>query len=129
MDLPIISKTLYDNKMRAYRKEYKCNKCNHTTHTLWNLKKHTADTHKTIKEKYKLPYYCKICDSISISKSYYETHLNSNDHINKIQSLLYVKPLKEEILEKEYNIDENIKKYIDDCIRKMKDDIINKLML
>ena len=102
MELPVISKVLYNNITNAYKKYYKCNKCNYTSSTLWNLKKHTADTHISIKEKKKLPFYCKMCDSTSISQLYYDKHLNSDIHTN-------------------------IKKYIDDCINKMKNDIIAEL--
>jgi len=116
MELPIISKTLYDNKRNAYKKQYTCNKCNYITSTLWDLKKHTT-THITIKEKKKLPYYCIICDSISISQLYYDKHLDSDNHKNKI------KPLEiNEIIDK-YEIHNDIKLYIDAYINKLKDDI------
>lgn len=126
MELPVISKVLYNNITSAYKKYYKCNKCNYTSSTLWNLKKHTAETHISIKEKKKLPFYCKICDSTSISQLYYDKHLNSDIHKNKIKSLIEEKEEKDE-KEESFNIDANIKKYIDDCINKMKNDIIAEL--
>ena len=82
MELPVICKTIYDNRKNAYIKYYKCNKCNYTCSNLWNLKKHTAE-HMSIKEKNKLPFYCKLCDSVSISEEYYEKHLESDCHIEK----------------------------------------------
>jgi len=45
-------------------------------------------------EKNKLPFYCKQCDSVSISKEYYEKHLVTDSHIEKL-------------------IGKDIKKYID----------------
>jgi len=119
MELPIISKTLYDNKRNAYKKQYTCNKCNYITSTLWDLKKHTA-THISIKEKKKLQYYCKICDSISISQLYYDKHLDSDNNKNKIN------PLETKDNLDKYEINTDIKQYIDVCINKLKDDI-NKL--
>lgn len=83
MELPEICKTVYDNRTRSYTKYYKCNKCDYTCSSLWNLKKHTAG-HKTIKEKIKLPFYCKICDDLSVSDTYYEKHLKSTIHLEKI---------------------------------------------
>jgi len=99
MELPVICKTIYDNTKSAYIKYYKCNKCNYTCSNLWNLKKHTVE-HISIKQKNKLPFYCKICDSISISEQYYETHLTSDSHIEK-------------------TIGKDIKKYIDSRMEKL----------
>lgn len=137
MELPIISKILYDNKKNAYKKQYICNKCNYNTCTLWDLKKHTANIHITIKEKKKLPYYCIICDSISISQLYYDKHIDSDNHKNKIKSFeikpFEIKPfeIKENI--NKYHINTDIKQYIEAFINKLKEDInilkddINKL--
>lgn len=82
MELPNIYKTIYNNKKNAYIKYYKCNKCDYTCSNLWNLKKHTAE-HISIKEKKELPFYCKLCDSLSICQQYYDKHLESDSHIEK----------------------------------------------
>ena len=82
MELPLICKTIYNNKKSAYIKCYKCNKCDYTCNSLWNLKKHTAE-HISIKDKNNLPFYCKMCESLSISEEYYEKHLESDSHIEK----------------------------------------------
>jgi len=75
MELPFICKTLH-------KRAYKCNKCDYSCNSLWNLKKHTAE-HISIREKNKLPFYCKMCDSLSISQEYYEKHLESDSHVEK----------------------------------------------
>jgi uncharacterized membrane protein YheB (UPF0754 family) len=80
-----------------YAKYYKCSKCDYTCSSLWNLKSHTADNHISIKEKLKLQYYCRLCDSTSISETYYKRHLDSDTHKTKL-------------------IDKNIKTYIDEKI-------------
>ena len=108
MELPIISKTLYDNKLKKYKKYYKCNKCEYTCSTLWNLKKHTVDEHISIADKNKLPFYCKLCDIVCISQLYYDIHVNSNQHIEK-------------------SIDINIKKYIDERVEKRIEERIEEL--
>ena len=80
-----------------YTKYYKCNKCDYTCSSLWNLKSHTAAYHISIKDKLKLQYYCKLCNTTSISEMYYKRHLDSEEHTNKL-------------------IDKNLKKYIDERI-------------
>ena len=92
MELPFICKTLH-------KRAYKCNKCDYTCSSLWHLKKHTAG-HKTIKEKIKLPFYCKTCDHLSVSEMYYQRHLKSNVHLEKI-------------------IDKDIKQYIDNRMEEL----------
>ena len=107
--LPIIKTT--------YKKYYKCSKCNFTSNTLFHLKKHTAENHLSIKDKKELPYYCKICDSTSISKLYFDRHLDSEKHLNALNKLNQDK------------LDKDIKKYIDDSINKMKKEIIKEMSL
>jgi hypothetical protein len=116
-NLPIICKTLYDNKNLKYKKYYKCNKCDFTCNTLFNLKRHTSDNHLSIKDKKELPYYCKLCDFTYISKLYYDRHLDSENHKEK-ESLIKLN---------NKNLDKNIKKYIDETINKMKNDIIKEI--
>ena len=92
-----------------YIKYYKCNKCDYTCSSLWNLKSHTADNHISIKDKLKLQYYCKLCDSTSISEMYYKRHLDSDEHKNKL-------------------IDKNLKKYIDERVDKRIDIKLKELI-
>lgn len=66
------------------KKDYKCTVCDYVATTHWNQKMHIVVTHYTIEQKKELKYYCSLCDSVSFSSLYYESHKKSKLHKNNI---------------------------------------------
>jgi hypothetical protein len=76
------------NKVRVEEKTtHTCTICNITYDHITNFKCHNLNNHSTVEDREKeFPYYCKVCDLGSFSKSKFEKHCETKIHINKTNS-------------------------------------------
>ena len=91
-----IKHTSTQKHQRGGLKNKICEICNHECFNNWNLKQHYLFNHATPEEKEQHKYFCKDCDKIFLSQSYYDQHMNGIKHKTRIKCLEILNKMNEE---------------------------------
>jgi hypothetical protein len=74
-------------------KSYNCPKCTYKALNNWNLTMHTFTNHATKEERAQYKYYCPDCDKVFFCNKYYNTHMETALHKNRILANKYLEDL------------------------------------
>lgn len=84
------------NGIKLKEKIFRCDKCDKVLANNFTYKIHMIQIHGSLEDKLKQRYYCKVCDTVFISKLYMDKHNNGKKHNNTVKSIEVLKQIKQQ---------------------------------